>query len=131
ALFGIFSLKNGGDAVLYSAFTGMFGISSMLFSLNQSTKFPEQKDSKITLEKKEVLKSSFLSFISSTLLSLIPALGSSQAATLSQLFSKKPESFLLSLGVVNACVGLVSIVSLILIGKARSGGGVAVEKLIG
>lgn len=130
SLFGIVTLDQG-EKVLYSAFTGMFGISSMLFSLNQSTNFPEQKNSSISLNQKEILHTSFISFISSSFLSLIPAIGSSQAATVSQTFSKRPESFLLSLGVINACVGIVSIISLVLIGKARSGAGVVIEELIG
>lgn len=129
-IFGIFALKQG-DTVLYSAFTGMFGISSLIFSLDQSSVFPEQKKTKLNLTQKEVFTSSSVSFASSTLLSLIPALGSSQAASVSQMVSKKPESFLLSLGVVNVCVGIISIVSLALIHKARSGAGVAIEKLIG
>ncbi|MBI2629953.1 tripartite tricarboxylate transporter permease [Candidatus Pacearchaeota archaeon] len=115
--------------------TGLFGSSSLITSIIKKQTIPEQKickikDIKIT---REELKNVFLASILSTpLCSVLPALGSSQAAIIgSDILEKiKQKEFIVLLGAINTTVMALSFVTLYILGKSRTGSAVAINTLL-
>ncbi len=116
---------------LFLGFTGLFGISTLIYSMGNSN-FPEQSQNKHNIGLKETAKGSLIGLISSVFLSVFPTIGASQAGIVSQKLSKGDDrQFLTSLGTINTIVALMSIVSLYFISRARSGAGIAIEEILG
>ncbi len=116
---------------LFPLFTGLFGSSLLTISFLQNVKLPEQKITKSRIEKKEILKALILSIFSSSLISFLPGVGSSQAATIASAFKRISEkTFLIVLGMVNSMTMLLSFVALYAINKPRSGVAVFVGKFL-
>ena len=110
---------------------GLFGISSIIFSLFKKTKIPMQKISYPKLKRKEIVTPLSLGLFSSLLIGFIPALSSSQAATLSSSIKDlKIKPFLILMGSINTFFMLISFVALYTINKARSGSVVAIEHIL-
>lgn len=112
-------------------FSGIFGISSLLFSLNDTSSIPKQdfrRDTKVTLS---LLKPLSLASICATLCSISPGLGSAQAATMASLFMRSisAEIFIVVLSSINTMNFTISILSLYLIDKARNGVVVVISQL--
>ncbi|MDO8517541.1 MAG: tripartite tricarboxylate transporter permease [Nanoarchaeota archaeon] len=112
--------------------TGLFGSSSLIYSLSQKTKLPEQKIEKIIINKKELIKPALASLFSSPLCSFLPGLGSSQAAIIgSGIIGKlSRKQFLMLLGSVNILVMSLSFVVLYLIQKSRTGSAYAINEIM-
>jgi len=116
---------------LFPLLTGLFGSSLLIMSFFQKVKLPEQKITKTRIEKKEILKALGLSVFSSTLVSFLPGVGSSQAATLASLFKKiKEKTFLVLLGAINSITMILSFIALYSINRPRSGVAVFVGKFL-
>jgi TctA family transporter len=97
----------------------------------QNVKLPEQKITKSRIEKKEIFKALGLCIFSSSLVSFLPGVGSSQAATIASVFKKIGEkTFLILLGAINSMTMLLSFVALYAINKPRSGVAVFVGKFL-
>ncbi|MEM2956161.1 MAG: tripartite tricarboxylate transporter permease [Candidatus Pacearchaeota archaeon] len=117
---------------LFPLLTGLFGISTILTSINQKTKLPEQKIIFEKFDKKEVFKILPSSVISSSLCAFLPGLGSSQAAVLGSQMKKTEDerAFLFLLGSISTLVLGLNFAALYIIGKARSGTGIIIQKFL-
>ena len=113
--------------------TGLFGASMLLISIKTKTKIPKQKIEKIHEDIKKPLAGAFLgSVIASPLLSLLPGLGSGQAAIIGNIISRTDRrGFLVLLGATNTLVMGFSFVAFYLVSRTRTGAAVAISEIIG
>lgn len=117
---------------LFPAFTGLFGISTLLISINRKTEIPEQKPLSKNPPNISSLTGILKGLFSGVLVGTLPGVGAAQATILSQQITRRKtlRQFLISVGAINTIVALFSLISLATISKARSGAAVAVEKLL-
>ena len=115
--------------ILFPTFAGLFGIPTIFFSLLQENKIPEQnKHRKISL--KDAFYGGFFGFIAGILTGFVPGIGSSQSALIIQKFTNMNlRRFMVSLGGINTTGVFFSILSLYLIGKARSGAAIVIKNI--
>lgn len=111
--------------------SGLFGASTLIYSISQKTKIPEQKLETKKLDKKELLKPLVATTTICPICSFLPGLGSSQAAILSTQFIKPTrEQFLFSLGAVNIILMILSFSTLYSINKSRTGSAAMISEII-
>jgi len=117
---------------LFPLLTGLFGTSTILVSLKEKTRIPKQKITKEKISSKELAAIVPSSIASSSLCAFLPGLGSSQAAVLSSQLEKNsmPEKFLVLLGAISTLVLGFNFAALYIIGKARSGTGIIIQKFL-
>jgi len=137
---GIATLNLNINEPLLPLFTGLFGTSSLIITINQKTKIPIQsiqKISQINLSKKSFLESTFISILVSPMTAFLPGLGASQAATIGTILKEEKEesqeneiTFLFLIGIINILVMALSFIGLYSINKTRTGAAVAVQKLL-
>jgi putative membrane protein len=109
--------------------TGLFGASMLIMSIKNKTKVPKQEISK---PKIKMLRPLTGALIASPICSLLPGLGSGQAAIIGNTISKSGrEGFLVLLGATNTLVMGFSFISLFIISKTRTGAAVAIQQIIG
>ncbi len=110
--------------------SGLFGLSSLILSIRNNSKIPEQINQDIKIEIKK-FKFVFLGFISGIFSAFLPGLGSSQISVLTSAIIRKIESkdFLILNSSINSVNLIGSFVTLFTINKARSGIAVAVSEL--
>ena len=109
--------------------TGLFGASSLIFSIKTKTQIPEQT---LEQEKTSFRKPILGALIASPLCGFLPGLGSGQAAILGNTISKTDrKGFLVLLGATNTLVMAFSFLSLYAILKTRTGAAAAIKELIG
>ena len=111
--------------------SGLFGASSLIMSIKTKPKIPEQE---ITLLKpnKTMILPLIGAAIASPISSLLPGLGSGQAAVIGSSISKTSQkSFLVLLGATNTIVMGFSFVALYLISRNRTGAAAAISNLMG
>jgi putative membrane protein len=109
---------------LFPMLSGLFGVSTLLVSMQGNTKIVEQKfDDEI-----EFGFHNFWNYLkatlSSMLMSVLPALGSAQATVISQAFARKDKEgkdFLVIVGGINTVSAIFVLTTLYLIGRARTG----------
>jgi putative membrane protein len=134
-ILGLATLNLPIKETLLPLFTGLFGVSSLITSINKKQKIPPQKILKlknIKIEKESILKSTLASVISSPICSFLPGMGSGQAAVIGSnvISNLNRKEFLILLGSINTIVTGLSFITLYLIGKARTGIAVAVGKVL-
>lgn len=118
---GIAALNSAIKDPLLPMLTGLFGLSSLIVSLKLKSKIPLQQ-TKIKINKRELISPALASFIYAPLCSVIPGVGSSQAATLSStLIESTNKKFIVLLGATNTIVLGLSFVVLYSISKSRTG----------
>ncbi len=120
---------------LLPLFTGLFGVSSLITSINKKQKIPPQKIkplTKIRLPKESYFKSIFASIIASPLCSFLPGMGSGQAAVIGSEITGdlKRQEFLVLLGSISTIVTGLSFITLYSIDKARTGIAAAVGDIL-
>ncbi len=118
---------------LFPLLSGLFGISTLLFSLNSNTEIPHQEyNTKTQISKKDCLKCSFISVITGGLVALLPGLGSAQAGIVGSQMIKnaKDDHFLVLVGGINTANAIVSLLTFHAINKARNGAIVVVKEII-
>lgn len=115
-------------------FTGTFGISTIIHSLNQNeNSLPEQNykinDFKLSTN---FFKAILIGGTTSSLCSITPGIGNAQAATISALFFKKitSELFIVVISTINTINFALSIITFYLIEKARNGSIVVISQII-
>ena len=125
----IFKLPLSGSEVLFPAFCGLFGLSS-LFDASSKTEIPEQEID-VNFEDCSGKKSSFVGVFSGMIAGLLPGVGSSQVTVMSQQLFKinNLKDFMISIGGITTAGSLFSIVALWTIGNPRSGTSVAIQSL--
>lgn len=114
--------------------SGLFGLSTLLLSLNREVVLPEQiLESFIVLKKRNIAKAVFASAFAGWITSMLPAIGSAQAAIFAGFFFRRitKSAYLIVVGGANTVNFLLSLVTFYAIGKARNGAVVGIQKLIG
>lgn len=128
---GLFALNMAMKEPLLPLLTGMFGLSMLLTSGNR---VPKQMASVVVeVEKRSSILGIVVGFLGVSVLSVIPAIGPTQASLLaSELRDKRNyKEFLISIGGINTADIIFSILALWTIGKPRSGAIAAVNELAG
>ena len=122
-LLGVTTFNLGIKNPLLPLLAGLFGISSIYSSIKNNAAPPEQILEKRKIDKKDLIKPTLATILISPICSLLPGLGSSQAATISSSFFKKikEDQFLILLGSINTLVTLTSFLTLYLFQKSRTG----------
>lgn len=104
---------------LLSLFSGLFGL-GLLWDNSNIDVLPDQITTHgINLTKKGLFRTSLSGLASSLILGIVPSIGPTQASVLS--YEEDDESFLVKMGVVNIADVFISLLTLFIAGKARSG----------
>ncbi|MBR9707245.1 MAG: hypothetical protein GOV15_02310 [Candidatus Diapherotrites archaeon] len=108
---------------LFPALTGLFGLSTLFYSLFTETKIPLQKTSNFTIKFKPGMVNSFKAVMGGTIVGFLPALGPAQAAfAIKQLLGKiNTDSYLLLLGGINTATTINAFLAMHYFGMNRSG----------
>ena len=128
----IFSVPNLHQP-LFPLLSGLFGFSILVESLRQKSTIPVQKESPLTISKKNMLKSISAASGVGFLAAFLPGFGSSQAAIISTnvVGDIGDEGFLSLVGGINTANMLISIAAAYVLQKARNGAIVTVLELLG
>jgi len=120
------------SSALFPAFTGLFGVSILLFSLANTPKIPEQRISEPIINRKETLKSIITGSLAGSVLGFLPGVTSGHATVLSMLGrkTKEKEQVVLTLSAVNTSYAFFCLAALFIIMKPRNGTMIAVDKMI-
>jgi len=111
--------------------TGLFGSSMLFLSIKNQTKIPEQEITKPKIDK-SFISPLFGAAIASPISSLLPGLGSGQAAIIGNSISKSgPRGFLFLLGATNTLVMGFSFIALYTVSRTRTGAAVAIQNIVG
>ena len=132
---GIATLNLNLKQPLLPLLTGLFGSSTIIYSISQKLKIPEQKIGKLILEKRKLIKPIIATTLVSPICSFLPGLGASQAAIIgSEIFPKHKQlnrkQFMILLGSINTLVMAVSFITLYLINKARTGAASTIQQIM-
>ena len=114
--------------LFFPIFAGFFGISQLLLGIRNKIKVPKQKISDLSLSRKTITKSSFLGTLAGSASGFLPGVGTSEISSLATV-DKNDKSFLITLGAITTANTILSILSLWLIGKSRSGLAVVMDQL--
>lgn len=137
---GLATLNLNVEQPLLPLLTGLFGTSTIIYSIKSKTIVPEQKIEKLKINKKDLIGPTLTTIFISPICSFFPGLGSSQAAIIgSEIMPKisatknkdksNSEEFLILLGSINTLVMSVSFVTLFLFQKSRTGAAFAISQI--
>ncbi|HLD58830.1 MAG TPA: tripartite tricarboxylate transporter permease [archaeon] len=117
---------------LLAGITGFFGAATIIESLRKKSVFPEQQEKKFRIKKTIILEGSLLGFLAGSIVSILPAIGSNQAAfILKKIFGKiSTKKFLVLLGGSGTANMLLGFLVLFAWGKTRNGSAAAISQLI-
>ena len=113
--------------------SGLFGTSMLILSLTQKVKIPKQEISDtIIIPKKEKIQAILGGTIAGTLTSFFPGLGPSQGAVIATQFLKKisDHGFMILVGGLNTVNFVLSLITFLVLDKARNGAVIAIKELI-
>ncbi len=128
---GIATLNLNLNQSLLPLLSGLFGSSSLITSIIKKQAIPKQS-LKFKLNKKEIILPSLASFLVAPLCSLLPSLGSGQAAVIGSdlLEIKSRKKFLILLGSLNTAISGLAFVALYSINKARTGSAAVLQQVL-
>jgi putative membrane protein len=118
---------------LFPLLTGMFGVSTLIFSLNDKNSIPKQDfSSKTEFNFSKGILSVFVGAISGFVTAVLPGIGASTAATVGSLIlgDKEARNFLVLTGSITTVNFFMSIAALNVLGKARNGAIVSLMQII-
>jgi len=118
---------------LFPMLSGLFGISTLMISLNDSNKIPAQNNETYTkLEGKKTFLSLVAGNISAFIVSTFPGLSGSIAAVISMQFFKDlgDKGFMILMGCIGTSGFILSLVALYTVNKARNGAVIVIAKLL-
>lgn len=118
---------------LFPMLSGLFGISTLIISLMRKETIPKQVLVKETLiDKKKTIKALVSGQASGFLTAVFPGLGAATAAVISLQFTKKlgDHGFLILIGAINTVNFTLSLLTLLVLNKARNGAVITVQKLV-
>ncbi len=121
---------------LLTIFSGLFGVSTMIYSITQNSVVPKQDKYHRFKINKEVLRGIFAGGIAGTILGFLPGMGPAQGTIIAQELSggndigENKKGFLVAMSGVNVSDALFSLIAIYLIGNPRSGIAVYIDKLI-
>ncbi len=119
--------------LLFPIFTGLFGISSLLISMEGITRIPKQDISNPDIPRKAAAAGILKGLFSGSIVGTLPGIGAAEATVLTQEITRRRDEkeFLISIGAINTIVALFSMIALYTISKPRSGAAVFIDKIIG
>ena len=123
----------GLEQPLFPMLSGLFGLSTLIFSLFQQVVLPKQRiTDMVEIERKDMAKAVFGGVFSGGLTSLFPGLGAAHAAIIAGTFVKGINSltYLILVGGINTVNFFLSLVTLYTLGKARNGAVIAVLEIV-
>lgn len=132
-LLGYVVLDMAMDQPLLPMLSGLFGVSSLILSLQDVGSVSLQDtEASIIVEKKDLFRCISAATLSGWITSMFPGLGSAQAAILSSVIFRDLGShlYLIVVGGINTVNFTLSIVTFYTLGKARNGAIVAITELI-
>ena len=128
---GISTMNLSVTQPLLPLLTGLFGTSTIIYSIKSQTIVPEQKINKFKINKEQLIKPTLATIFVSPICSLLPGLGANQAAIIGSEITGKldREQFLILLGSINTLVMTISFVTLFLFQKSRTGAAFAISQI--
>lgn len=135
-IMGFFVLNSniGNNLGLLAILSGLFSISTLLYSINSKSKIPAQDDDRNIALNKKFKRSTFAGSISGCILGLLPGLGPAQGTVIAQIvtFNKNisPEEFLVTNSGVNISDTLFSLMAIYLINNPRSAISVYIQNIM-
>lgn len=118
---------------LFPLLSGLFGVSGLLLSSARNEKIPEQKmDSTITPFSIHNIMNYCRATLSSLIVSVVPAIGAAEAATMALGFksSQNEGDYLMIVGGIGTAAAMYTLVVFYLIGAARSGAIAAMKEFL-
>ncbi|MDI6725145.1 MAG: tripartite tricarboxylate transporter permease [Methanobacterium sp.] len=121
---------------LLCIFTGLFGVSTLLYSLSETSFVPTQNRFHNFKISNSILRGIFAGGIAGTILGFLPGLGPAQGSIIAQELSgggdseSNREGFLVAISGVNTSDTLFSLVLIFLIGNPRSGIAVYINNIL-
>lgn len=129
-ILGVITLNLNINQSLLPLLSGLFGSSTLIYSLSKKTKIPPQKPN-FNFNRKDFTKPLLTNSLVSPICSFLPGMGGSQAAIVSSEFCKPTqEQFLILLGGVSSIVMILSFPVLYLLDKARTGSAAAIQDIL-
>ena len=118
--------------MLFPALTGLFGLSTILFSLLYTPNIPEQMIEEPIIEKGDIMKSVLSGSAFGTLVSFLPGITSAHATVMAMLArrNREPEQVIVTLSGVNTANVIFCLGTLFLISRARSGTTLAISHIL-
>jgi putative membrane protein len=121
---------------LLCLFSGLFGVSTLLYSLSEKSVMPEQNEQHHLEIDGDIIRGMFAGGIAGSILGFLPGMGPAQGSLLAQELSggsdtgSEREGFLVAMSGVNASDALFSLIAIYLIGNPRSGIAVYVNQIL-
>ena len=118
---------------LFPMLSGLFGISTLIISLLRKESLPKQVLVKKTpLDKSKTIKALISGQVSGFLTAVLPGLGAATAAVISLQFTRKlgDHGFLILIGAINTVNFTLSLLTLLVLDKARNGAVITIQKLV-
>ena len=130
------NLPVSSNVSLLCVFTGLFGVSTLVYSLQQHSFVPTQSRFHHFKINSGILKGIFAGGIAGSILGFLPGFGPAQGSLIAQEligggdFESNNESFITAVSGVNTADTLFSLVMIFLIGNPRSGIAVYVKNIL-
>ncbi len=121
------------DNGLFPMLSGLFGVSTLLYSLFQKTSLPKQIVArKISVRRWHGVKAVMSSTLAGGMTAFLPGIGASQGAIIAMKLARDigDQGFLILVGGVNTVNFLLSLATFYTIDKARNGAVIAVQQLL-
>jgi putative membrane protein len=120
------------STMLFPALTGLFGLSTIVFSLLYTPEIPEQKIEEPVIGAGDTVKSVLSGSAFGSLVSVLPGITSAHATVMAMLArrNREPEQVIVTLSGVNTANVIFCIGALFLIARARSGATIAISRLL-
>ncbi len=111
---------------------GLFGASTVLYSLKGKFELPAQSLEASSYPKGAVGKGTLVGAIAGGVVSVLPSLGAAQAAFIvgRAIGNMTRSTYLVTVGAINTCNAMLSMAVLWVLGKTRTGAAVAVKEMV-
>ena len=135
-ILGFFVLQSnvGSNLALLSILSGLFSVSNLIYTVNNDSHIPPQKEEKSFLVDNKFKRSVFAGSISGCVLGLLPGLGPAQGTLIAQSLTLNkdvsPEEFIITNSGVNISDTLFSLIAIYLINNPRSAISVYVSNIL-
>ena len=123
------SLPVNGLLILFPVLSGFFGVSMLLLQIKRKVSVPKQKAGEIYVTKRTFGRATVSGSLAGIASGFLPGAGSSELSAFASV-GKNEKSFLVTFGAITVSNVLLSLLSLWLIGRARSGMAVVIGQII-
>ncbi|HIH38676.1 tripartite tricarboxylate transporter permease [Candidatus Woesearchaeota archaeon] len=118
---------------LFPLLSGLFGVSTLLLSLAETSFIPKQHDDEeLTVKTKDIMIAIGAGETAGFLTSMLPGLGAAEAAAMATTLLKNlsRKAFMMLLGSINTVNFTLSLATLFILSKARNGAVVVINQLM-